>query len=338
MTIKEALSRLISGKDLSRADTRGIINSIMQGTSTDAQIASFLTAMRIKGETVAEISGAAEAMTSNAAPFKINTKNVVDTCGTGGDNLHTFNISTTAAFIAAGAGVKIAKHGNRSVSSKCGSADILKSLGVNIDISIDDYVKVFNNIGLAFLFAPVYHKAMKYAIGPRKEMGIRTIFNVLGPLTNPARTKRQVIGVFDKDLCSTMAHVMKKLGAEHVLIVHGHNGLDELTITGESFVSELKNGTIKNYTIHPESFGIKVRVIEAIQSHDCETNKQIIQDILNNKSGAPLDIAVLNAAASILVSGKVNNLLDGVELAYESVTQGKAKEKLAQLIEQTNSK
>lgn len=337
MTIKEAIGRLILRKDLSRTETREIINTIMRGDTTDAQIAAFLTAMRMKGETIAEISGAAEAMASNAEPFSISTQNVVDTCGTGGDNLHTFNISTTAAFIAAGAGVKIAKHGNRAVSSKCGSADILKALGVNIDISVERFVKVFNNIGLAFLFAPVYHKAMKYAIGPRKEMGIRTIFNVLGPLTNPAKIKRQVIGVFDKDLCNTMAHVMKELGAIHVLVVHGHNGLDELTTTGETFVSELKNGTVKNYTVHPESFGIKVSSIESVQSPDCETNMRIIEDILNNKSRAPLDIAVLNAAASIMVSGKVDNLRDGVERAYESVAQGKAKEKLEQLIEQTNS-
>jgi len=337
MTIKEAIKRLIIREDLSRAETRKIINAIMHGELTDSQIAAFLTAMRMKGETVDEISGAAEAMVSNAEPFKISTQNVVDTCGTGGDNLHTFNISTTAAFIAAGAGVKIAKHGNRSVSSKCGSADILKSLGVNIDLSVEKSVSVFNTIGLSFLFAPVYHKAMKYAIGPRKEMGIRTIFNILGPLTNPARTKRQVIGVFDKDLCNTMAHVMKELGAEHVLIVHAHNGLDELTVTGETFVSELKNGIIKSHTVHPENFGIKVRDISSIQSPDCDTNKQIIKNILSNKSGAALDIAVLNAAASILVSGKVDNMLDGVELAYESVSNRKAKEKLEQLIEQTNS-
>jgi anthranilate phosphoribosyltransferase len=336
MTIKEAINRLILKSDLAREETRETMNSIMQGQATDAQIASFLTAMRMKGETVAEISGAAEAMASNAEPFNISAENVVDTCGTGGDNLHTFNISTTAAFIAAGAGVKIAKHGNRSVSSKCGSADILKSLGVNIDISIERFVEIFNSIGLAFLFAPNYHKAMRHAIGPRKELGIRTIFNILGPLTNPAKTKRQVIGVFDKDLCDTMANVMKELGAEHVLIVHGHNGLDELTTTGETFISELKNGKVTSCSIHPEDFGIKISDIKSIQSPDCETNKQIILDILDNKNGAPLDIAVLNAAASIMVSGKVDNLLDGVELAYGAVSSGKAKEKLNQLIEQSN--
>ncbi len=336
MTIKEAINRLILKSDLTREETRETMNSIMQGQATDAQIASFLTAMRMKGETVAEISGAAEAMASNAEPFNISAENVVDTCGTGGDNLHTFNISTTAAFIAAGAGVKIAKHGNRSVSSKCGSADILKSLGVNIDISIERFVEIFNSIGLAFLFAPNYHKAMRHAIGPRKELSIRTIFNILGPLTNPAKTKRQVIGVFDKDLCDTMANVMKELGAEHVLIVHGHNGLDELTTTGETFISELKNGKVTSCSIHPEDFGIKISDIKNIQSPDCETNKQIILDILDNKTGAPLDIAVLNAAASIMVSGKVDNLLDGVELAYGAVSSGKAKEKLNQLIEQSN--
>ena len=337
MDIKEALATLVNGENLTRDESRDIINSIMDGQATDAQIASFLTALRLKGETVDEISGAAEAMASKSTPFSINIKNAVDTCGTGGDNLHTFNISTTAALIAAGAGVKIAKHGNRSVSSKCGSADILMSLGVNIEIPVEQFLSVFNSIGIAFLFAPVFHKAMKYAIGPRREMGIRTIFNVLGPLTNPAKIKRQVIGVFDKDLCSTLAHVMKDLGAEHVIVVHGHNGLDEITITGETYVSELKNNKVKDYTIHPESFGIKVRPINEIQSPDCATNKTMIMDILSGKSGAPLDIAVLNAAASIVVSGKADNFLDGVEMAYESASEGRALEKLNQLIKLTNA-
>ena len=337
MNIKEAINHLISGKNLSHNESFAVVNSIMEGEATDAQIACFLTALRLKGETADEISGAAQAMASKAEPFKINTENVVDTCGTGGDNLHTFNISTTAAFIAAGAGVKIAKHGNRSVSSKCGSADILKNLGVNIDISVQKFVDVFNKTGIAFLFAPVYHKAMKYAIGPRREMGIRTIFNVLGPLTNPAKTKRQVIGVFDKDLCETMAAVMKKLGAEHVLIVHGHNGLDEIAVTGETYVSELKNGNIKSYTIHPEQFGMKIRDIKEIQSPDCEENKRITLNVLNGKAGAALDVAVINAAASILVGGKVDNLFDGIELAYESATQGLALAKLNELIKNTNA-
>lgn len=336
MTIQAAIKTLIAGEDLSKSDSRAVMNSIMAGETTDAQIASFLTALRIKGETVDEISGAAEAMSSNAEHFKIDHKAVVDTCGTGGDNLNTFNVSTTAALIAAGAGVKIAKHGNRSVSSKCGSADILKNLGVNIEIDVRKSVEVFNAIGIAFLFAPLYHKAMKYAIGPRRELGVRTIFNILGPLTNPARVKRQVLGVFDKELCNTMAHVLKDLGSEHVMVVHGHNGLDEITLTGETYISELKNDAVKNYTVHPENFGIKVRDIKEIQSPDCDTNKKIILDILNKKDGAAMDTAVLNAAASIVVAGKADNLLDGVELAYESVMQGKANEKLQQLIEYTN--
>ena len=336
MTIQNAIKNLISGENLSISETRDVMNSIMSGETTDAQIASFLTALRIKGETIDEISGAAESMAKNAEHFKIDPTGVVDTCGTGGDNLNTFNISTTAAFIAAGAGVKIAKHGNRSVSSKCGSADILKSFGVNIDIDINTYVDVFNSIGIAFLFAPLYHKAMKHAIGPRKELGVRTIFNVLGPLTNPAKVKRQVIGVFEKELCETLANVLKVLGSTHVMIVHGDNGLDEINITGETYVSELKNGEVKSYTIHPDNFGIKVRDIEEIQSPDCDTNKKIIENILNKKDGAAMDTAVLNAAASIMVSGKAENMLDGVEMAYESVMQGKAKEKLDQLIEYTN--
>jgi anthranilate phosphoribosyltransferase len=336
MTIQEAIKNLINGKNLSKDESRAIMHSIMTGETTDAQIAAYLTALRIKGETVDEISGSAEAMASNAEHFNIDPDGVVDTCGTGGDNLHTFNISTTAAFIAAGAGVKIAKHGNRSVSSKCGSADILKSFGVNLERDIETYVDVFNSIGIVFMFAPMYHKAMKYAIGPRRELGVRTVFNVLGPLTNPARVKRQVIGVFDKELCETLANVLKLLGSEHVLVVHGENGLDEISITGETFVSELKDGKVKSYSIHPDNFGIKVRDIKEIQSPDCHTNKKIIEGILNQKDGAAMDTAVLNAAASIMVSGKADNMLDGVEMAYESIMQGKAKQKLEQLVEYTN--
>jgi len=336
MTIQDAIKNLIAGKDLSNTEARDVMHSIMSGAATDAQIASYLTALRIKGETVDEISGSAEAMALNAEHFKIDAAGVVDTCGTGGDSLNTFNISTTAAFITAGAGVKIAKHGNRSVSSKCGSADILKSFGVNIDIDINKYIEVFNTIGIAFLFAPLYHKAMKYAIGPRREMGIRTVFNVLGPLTNPARVKRQVIGVFDKQLCETLANVLKILGSEHVLVVHGEDGMDEISISGNTYVSELKNGKVSSYIIHPDNYGIKARDIKDIQSPDCDTNKKIIENILNKKDGPAMDTAVLNAAASIMVSGKADNMLDGVEIAYESVMQGKAKEKLEQLVEQTN--
>ena len=336
MTIQQAIKNLIAGQGLNKNESRDVMNSIMAGETTDAQIAAYLTALRIKGETVEEISGAAEAMASKAEHFVIDPAGVVDTCGTGGDNLNTFNISTTAAFIAAGAGVRIAKHGNRTVSSMCGSADILKSFGVNLDLDIEKYIQVFNTIGIAFLFAPIYHKAMKFAIGPRRELGVRTIFNVLGPLTNPARVKRQVIGVFDKDLCETIANVLKVLGSEHVMVVHGKNGLDEISITGETYVSELKNGQVKNYIIHPDNFGIKERDIKEIQSPDCETNKKIIEGIFNKKDGAALDTAVLNAAASIIVAGKADNMLDGVEMAYESVMQGRAKEKLEQLIEYTN--
>jgi len=337
MAIKEAIIALIAGQNLSQEEAFNVINEIMEGKASEAQIASFLTALHIKGETVDEICGAAKAMASKAEPFLIDSENVVDTCGTGGDSLHTFNISTTAAFIAAGAGVKIAKHGNRSVSSKCGSADILKSFGVNIDLSIEKSIEVFNKVGMVFLFAPIYHKAMKYAIGPRREMGIRTIFNVLGPLTNPAKTKNQVIGVFSKDLCPVIANVMKDIGSEHVLVVHGHDGLDEISITGETYVSELKDGIVSSYTIHPEDFGIKVHKMEDIQSPDCDTNKNIIMGILSGKSSAATDIAVLNAAASIMVSGKAENLLDSTELAYESVSNGKATEKLNLLIKETNA-
>lgn len=336
MEIKTALNRLIHSKSLTKSEAASVMQQIMAGQATDAQIAGFLVALRLKGETVPEISGAASVMIDKSEPFAIETENVVDTCGTGGDNLHTFNISTTAAFIAAGAGVKIAKHGNRSVSSKCGSADILQNLGVNIEIDSKKFVEVFNKIGLAFLFAPSYHKAMKFAIGPRKELGLRTIFNILGPLTNPARIKRQVLGVFDKNLCHTMASVLADLGSEHVMVVHGHNGLDELTTTGETHVSELKNGTIENYTIHPSDFGIEQAKIELLQSPNCASNLSITMDILAGKGGAPTDIAVYNAAAAITVSGLAKDMAQGVKLAYQAVNNGAALNKLEQLKQETN--
>lgn len=337
MNIQEAIKILITGRDILRDNARIIMNDIMSGKTSDAQIASYLTALRIKGETVQEISGSAEAMSANAQHFDIDPQGVVDTCGTGGDGLETFNISTTAAIIAAGAGIKIAKHGNRSVSSNCGSADILKSLGVNIELDLQKSIKVFNKIGLAFMFAPLYHKAMKYAIGPRKELGIRTIFNVLGPLTNPARVKRQVIGVFDASLCQTLAQVLKDLGSEHVLVVHGDGGIDEISISGETTISELKNGVIRNYTINPQQFAIKTALIKDIQSPDCETNKKIILGILANRQGPHLNVAIMNAAASIYIGGKTQTLEEGIEVAFKSVSSGAALEKLNQLITETNN-
>jgi anthranilate phosphoribosyltransferase len=337
MNIQTAIKTLIEGINISRDESRAVMNSIMSGETTDAQIAAYLTALRIKGETVDEISGSAEAMAANAEHFAIDPQNVVDTCGTGGDGTSTFNISTTAALIASGAGVKIAKHGNRSVSSHCGSADILKALGVNIEIDLKKFIDVFNKIGVAFMFAPLYHKAMKYAIGPRRELGVRTIFNVLGPLTNPARVKRQIIGVFDKELCNTLAHVLKELGSEHVLVVHGHNGLDEISISGPTSVSELKNGEINNYTIKPQQFGIEQADLNNIQSPDCETNKKIILNILNGKKSAAYDVALINAAASIYVSGIANSLNEGIELAAKSISNGEALNKLNQLITETNN-
>lgn len=337
MNIQEAIKILITGRDILRDNARIIMNDIMSGKTSDAQIASYLTALRIKGETVQEISGSAEAMSANAQHFDIDPQGVVDTCGTGGDGLETFNISTTAAIIAAGAGIKIAKHGNRSVSSNCGSADILKSLGVNIELDLQKSIKVFNKIGLAFMFAPLYHKAMKYAIGPRKELGIRTIFNVLGPLTNPARVKRQVIGVFDASLCQTLAQVLKDLGSEHVLVVHGDGGIDEISISGETTISELKNGVIRNYTINPQQFAIKTALIKDIQSPDCETNKKIILGILANRQGPHLNVAIMNAAASIYIGGKTQTLEEGIEVAFKSVSSGAALEKLNQLITESNN-
>ncbi len=308
----------------------------MDGIVSDAQIASILTALRIKGETVEEISGAAQAMRSKAELFKVNADDAVDNCGTGGDSLNTFNISTTASIVAAGAGVKIAKHGNRSVSSKCGSADILKYLGVNIDISINKVEEVFQKAGFAFLFAPLYHKAMRFAIGPRKEMAIRTIFNVLGPLTNPAGVKRQVLGVYKKSLCGTISKVLKRLGSEHVLVVHGENGMDEFSICGATYICELKNNAIKKYEITPEQAGLKSYKLDEIQSPDCSGNLNIIRKVLSGEKGAARDAVVFNAGACIYVSGKADSILQGVKMAQESIESKNALLKLDQLILATN--
>ncbi|OGW55550.1 MAG: anthranilate phosphoribosyltransferase, partial [Nitrospirae bacterium RIFCSPHIGHO2_02_FULL_42_12] len=247
--IKEAITKLVEKTDLTGVETETVMEEIMSGLATQAQIASFLTALRIKGETVEEITGAARVMRSKATRINVAAHNIVDTCGTGGDRSHTFNISTSAAFVVAGAGVTVAKHGNRSVSSACGSADVLKALGVNIDIQPERVEKCVNEIGIGFLFAPVHHPAMRYAIGPRQEIGIRTMFNILGPLTNPAGASCQIIGVYSAHLTETLAHVLLNLGSTHCMVVHGSDGLDEITITGETRVSEGRKGKVRTYQI-----------------------------------------------------------------------------------------
>ncbi len=328
--IKEAISLLIEKIDLSESEMSDTMREIMEGKATDAQIGAFLTALRLKGETIAEITGAAKVMREKALSIKAPAE-TVDTCGTGGDMAHTFNISTTAAIVVAGAGIPVAKHGNRSVSSKCGSADVLQALGVNIELTPEKVEKSLIKVGFGFLFAPLLHGAMKYAMGPRREIGIRTVFNILGPLTNPAGAKYQILGVYSSDLTETMAKVLGNLGCIHAFVVHGEDGLDEITITGKTKVSELKGGKVENYFIEPEDFGIKTGSIEDLLGGEAKENAEITINILKGEKGPKRDIVLLNASAAIVASGKVKDLKEGIAIAERSIDSGAALRKLEEI-------
>ncbi|MDA0747931.1 MAG: anthranilate phosphoribosyltransferase [bacterium] len=328
MAIQDAIAKLIEGEDLTRGETAGVMDEIMSGNATDAQIGAFLVALRVKGETVEEITGAAEGMRAKATRISTRHKVVVDTCGTGGDGSGTFNISTAAAFVTAGAGLCVAKHGNRAASSKCGSADVLKALGVNIEAAPDVVERCLDEVGIGFLFAPALHGAMKYAIGPRREVGVRTVFNMLGPLTNPAGARRQVIGVYGKALTEPVARVLCELESERAFVVHGLDGLDEISTTGPTRVSELRDGKVSTYEIRPEQFGLKEVTADALGGGDAEENAGIVQQVLDGKEGPQLDIVLLNAGAAIAAGGLAEDIGDGLELAREVVRSGKAREKL----------
>ena len=333
--IQEAISKLVQKHDLAEAETEQVMEEIMEGKSTDAQIAGFLVALRLKGETIDEITACAKIMRQKAHIINPKVKFLVDTCGTGGDNSNTFNISTAAAFVVSGAGVAVAKHGNKSVSSKCGSADVLKELGVNIELQPKQVEKCIEEIGLGFMFAPIFHPAMKYALNARKELGIRTIFNILGPLTNPANAKSQLVGVFGEKLLAHFIKVLKNLGSKHVIAVNG-KGLDEISICSKTKVYELKNGAIESYEINPEDFGFSCRELKEIMGGSPQENAKIILDILQGADGPKRDVVLLNAAAALLTTGIVNNYKDAVELATNSIDSGKALEKLKDLINFTN--
>ena len=326
--IRESISKVVAGEDLSREEAVAAMNKIMSGDATPAQISCFITALRLKGETVDEITGCAAIMREKVTKIEAHSEPLVDTCGTGGDGAHTFNISTTAAFVAAGAGLHVAKHGNRSVSSKSGSADVLKALGVNIEADAATAAKCVDEAGIGFLFAPMLHPAMKYAIGPRREIGIRTIFNILGPLTNPAGAKAQALGVYDAGLTETLANVLKNLGSEHVFVVHGCDGLDEITITDKTQVAELADGQVKCYHVAPEDFGMSRADISVLVGGEADENAQITLDILNGEKGPRRDIVLLNSAAAIAAGGLAADLTEGVQAAAESIDSGKAMEKL----------
>jgi anthranilate phosphoribosyltransferase len=336
MDIKQAVEKVIRGDSLNFDESRGAAVEIMEGRATDAQIAALLVSLRMKGETPHEISGFALAMREKATRVACAEEDLVDTCGTGGDKSGTFNVSTLSAFVAAGAGCPVAKHGNRSVSSRCGSADLFSELGVEVNLSPERIARCVDEAGIGFLFAPNLHPAMKHAIGPRREIGIRTVFNIIGPLTNPAGAKRQVLGVYDGELTDVLTRVLSGLGARHILAVHGEDGLDEITLTGETRVSELKDGTISRYRIRPEDFGFKRTTLKALQGGDAKTNAQIALRVLGGETGPARDMVLLNSGAVIYAGGKAGNIADGIQMARESIDSGKAMEKLIQLRRMTS--
>ena len=331
MEFKKAIAQVIDRIHLSQEEAYETANILMSGGATESQIGALLVALRMKGETIDEITGFVKSMREKATVIPTEASNLVDTCGTGGDASGTFNISTVSAFVAAGAGCHIAKHGNRSVSSQCGSADLFKELGVNIELTPEQVGASIDQNGIGFLFAPLLHGAMKYAIGPRREVGVRTIFNILGPMTNPAGAKRQLLGVFNGALTEPLANVLKNLNSEHVMVVHGEDGLDEITLTGKTSVSELKDGEIKNYAIHPEDFGLESSGAQAIKGGDASENAKIALDILSGEKGASRDIVLLNAGAVCYVAGLADSLEAGIGLARESIDSGKAMEKVEAL-------
>ncbi len=333
--IQEAIKKLIVGSNLLEQEAIDSMNMIMEGNATPAQIGSFITALRIKGETVEEITGCARVMRDKADRFESQLDYFIDIVGTGGDGSNSFNISTASAIVTAAAGIPVAKHGNRSISSLTGSADVLEALGVNIMLTSEQAKKCLEDINICFMFAPVFHKSMKYAAGPRKEIGIRTIFNVLGPLTNPAGAKGQVMGVYDGKLTEILAKVLLKLGIERAMVVHGMDGMDEITTTTSTLVSEVKDGKVLSYEIKPEDFGIRACSKKDLEGGDAKVNSEIIVSMLNGEKGPKRDIVMLNSAAALYVGKKVNSLIDGIELASELIDTGKASKKLDELVSYT---
>lgn len=335
MEIKQALAQLVQHIDLSTDEMTAVMRDVMTGAATPAQIGGFLVALRMKGETLDEMTGAATVMRELATRVDIDVDYLVDTCGTGGDGANLFNVSTAAAFVVAAAGGRVAKHGNRSVSSSTGSADVLEAAGINLNLTPDQVAHCVREVGLGFMFAPAHHSAMKHAIGPRKELGMRTIFNMLGPMTNPAGVKRQVIGVFSGALCRPMAEVLERLGSEHVLVVHAVDGLDEISLATETRVAELKNGDIKEYTVKPEDFGIASQSLIGLGVTSAEESLKLIEDALGSRrtehGKKAADIIALNAGAAIYASGVAQTLEEGIALAQDAIGSSQAGEKIREL-------
>lgn len=340
MNLQEALRRVVDGGDLARADMRAAMHAIMTGQATPAQIGGLLVALRLKGETVDEITAAAEVMRELATPLPIREElrpRLVDTCGTGGDSAGIFNVSTASSFVVAAAGGLVAKHGNRSVSSKSGSADVLEAAGVRLDLSPQGVAQCIETVGVGFMFAPAFHGAMKHAIGPRREMGVRTVFNLLGPLTNPAGAPQQVIGVFDRHWLVPLAEVLRALGSRHALVVHSEDGLDEISIAASTQYAELRDGQIHSGRIDPEALGLKRTVLDSLRVDDAQQSLRLIREALDNQPGAARDIVTLNAGAAIYVVGVSPSLAAGVERAQRVIASGAAAERLAHLAAYTQS-
>ena len=337
MNINEAIKAVISRQNLNESEMHDVMNSIMTGQTTDAQIGAFLVGLSMKGETIEEITASAKVMRDLATSVKLRSDEyLVDTCGTGGDGLGLFNISTASAFVVAAAGGKVAKHGNRSISSKSGSADVLEAAGINLNLNPELISQCIEEIGVGFMFAPAHHSAMKHAIGPRKELAIRTIFNVLGPLTNPAKAPNQIMGVFDKNLVEPIANVLKGLDSRHVMVVHSEDGLDEFSIAKKTFVAELKDGDVSTYSVHPNDFGLNAASLEELKAENANESLALIYDAFAGKEGAAKDIIALNAGAAIYVSGLVNSLENGINKASEVLTNGSAQDKLDAYISASN--
>jgi anthranilate phosphoribosyltransferase len=335
--IAKAIFKIVEGLNLSESEMISVMQQIMEGKATQAQIAAFITALRMKGETVDEISGAAKVMRekSRKIPFK-SKGNILDTCGTGGDNRNTFNISTAVAFVISGAGLRVAKHGNRSASSRSGSADVMEQLGIKLDIPLDHIGHCIDEIGIGFLFAPNVHMAMKHAVPARKDIGIRTIFNILGPLTNPAEANIQILGVYDGRITEKIARVLYRLGIKRALVVHGLDGLDEITVCAETLVSELKAGEINTYRMHPMDCGLLLRELNDIRGGSPAENAQIILKILEGEKGPPREIVLINAGAAIMAADMADDISEGIEIAAEAIDRGHALKKLHELRIMTN--
>jgi len=348
--IKNAISKVVLQQDLLETEMIEVMNQIMGGEATPAQVGAFITALRMKGETIEEITGAARVMRDHATPIRVgkafdidreeinlDRETILDTCGTGGSGTKSFNISTTVAFVVSACGVKVAKHGNRSISSACGSADVLEALGVNLNVTPEQVESCINEVGVGFLFAPALHGAMKHAIGPRREIGIRTIFNILGPLTNPAGADRQVLGVYDEKLVEVLAKVLVKLGCQRGFVVHGQDGMDEITLTGPTRVAEINEGKVTLSTIEPEDFGLRRCLLSDLQGGDAEENAAIVRDVLAGAEGPKRDVVLLNAAYALVAAGIVESVDAGLQKAGNMIDEGLAKAKLEGLVNLTNA-